>query len=171
MTRYLGIDPSTKTGIVAIDAAGNVLEAVEVNKTGDDPDRMCRIIDALINLLLPDDILTIEGFSFASKGAFVGQQYGIGWGIRMGLHRAGFSYIEATPSQLKKFATGKGVGKKEDLILPISDRWGFRNKSDNVRDAFVLAQIGRAIHEPVKLLAYQQDVIEAIRNPKSKKSK
>ena len=70
---------------------------------------------------------------------------GIGWILRYVLYYAGVDFIEIPPTTLKKFATGKGNAKKEDMILPIYKRYGFEDKSDNVRDAYVLAQIARAL--------------------------
>lgn len=170
---YVGIDPSTKTGIVRLDATGNVLLETEINEgvASDltDPGRINNVICKTLRSIRKDDVVVIEGFSHGSKGAFVGQQYAIGWGIRIGLHVRRQKYIEVAPSQLKKFATGKGKGKKEDLILPIYQRWGFESWSDNIRDAFVLAQIARSLWEPVRLIKPQQEVIEALKNSKVKK--
>ena len=55
---------------------------------------------------------------------------------------------------LKKFATGKGNTKKEDTVLPIFKRWDFEHPSDNVRDAYVLAQIARSIKNNANLTTF-----------------
>ncbi|TCZ76085.1 hypothetical protein E0485_14660 [Paenibacillus albiflavus] len=170
--RYVGIDPSTKTGFVALDELGNVIRGKELTGVGKvDPKRMITLIDEIMDHIQPDDVIVIEGFGFASQQAI--QLGGIGWGIRMALHRRGFSYIEASPSQLKKYATGKGNTKKDDMVLPIFKRWGFENTSDNVRDAYVLAQIARALCSPIEiqLTSYQADVLQAMKNPSEKKTR
>jgi crossover junction endodeoxyribonuclease RuvC len=169
--RYVGIDPSTKTGLVVLDEEGEIWEAIEIIKPGVDPERMIRLIDAMMMLIIPGDIITIEGFANGAKGAYVGQMFGIGWGIRMALTRRNMPYTDVAPSQVKKFATGKGNASKEDMILPLSKRWGFENPSDNVRDAYIIAQIGRALHVPVPMVATQKDVILAIQYPPAKKPK
>ncbi len=47
--RFLGIDPSTKTGLVALDEDGQVLRAKELTGMGDkDPFRMITLIDEVI---------------------------------------------------------------------------------------------------------------------------
>ncbi|GKS14754.1 hypothetical protein YDYSY3_57540 [Paenibacillus chitinolyticus] len=172
---FVGIDPSTKTGIVRMDEAGNVLFKTEINESvgsfPTEPGRINDVICKTLRCINRDDIVAIEGFSFNSTGSYVGQQYAIGWGIRIGLHVRGQKYIEVSPHQLKKFVTGKGAGRKEDLILPIFQRWGFQDTSDNIRDGFVLAQIARALHVPQQLIKPQQEVINAILNPPSQKPK
>jgi crossover junction endodeoxyribonuclease RuvC len=169
MTRYVGIDPSTKTGIVVLDEHGDLWEAREIEKLGKDPERMLKLIESVMQQVDPDDVIGIEGFGFASQSGFL--LGGIGWGMRMNLWDRGVMYHEIAPAALKKFAGGKGNMKKDELAIEIYKRWGFEHKSDNVRDAYVLAQIARALHEKVKLTVFQQDVLDAIRNPPEKKNK
>jgi len=163
MVRYIGIDPSTKTGLVIMDEDGTVLHQEEiktVSKT--DPMRMIEISNAIRPKLEHDDKVLIEGFSYGSKGKGVSTQYGIGWILRIDLFEMGIAYAEIPPKTLKKFAKGKGNVKKEDMILPIYKRWNYENDSDNIRDAFVLAMIGRALDglgEPTKA---QMDCIKGL---------
>ncbi|WP_253735852.1 hypothetical protein [Paenibacillus sp. FJAT-26967] len=161
----MGIDPSTKTGFVALGKDGvEVLRAKELTGVGsEDPKRMVYLVDEIMDHLQPEDQICIEGFSHASKGAFVGQQYGIGWLIRAALFRRGLKYIEVSPGQLKKFASGKGNDSKEHLILPIYKSWGFQHKSDNVRDGYVLGKISYHLaHQTESLQKYRREVINAI---------
>lgn len=169
MTRYVGIDPSTKTGLVVIDEDGELWEAREIEKPGKDPERMMKLIHAVMQQLSLGDIVAIEGFGFASQSGFL--LGGIGWGMRMDLYARGIDYHEIAPAALKKFASGKGNTKKDQLGIDIFKRWGFEHESDNVRDAYVLAQIARALHEQVKLTVFQQEVLDTIRKPPEKKNK
>lgn len=177
MTRFVGIDPSTKTGLVALDLGGQVLREKELTGVGSkDPKRMVTLIDEVMSYIKADDVICIEGFGFASQQAI--QLGGIGWGIRMALFRRGIPYIEASPAQLKKFATGKGNTKKDEMVLPIYRKWGFENRSDNVRDAYVLAQIAKSIYQKQHIVGpflgltnYQSEVIDAMLNPPQKKRK
>lgn len=91
------------------------------------------------------DTVCIEGFSFASVGAGISFQYGLGWVIRNELHKAGISYYEVTPTQLKKFATGKGNVKKKDMIEPIKERFNYYHASNDITDAFVLSEISKLL--------------------------
>lgn len=171
--RFIGLDPSTKTGFVALDEHGTVLKQKELTGVGSvDPKRMIAMIDDIMVHAKPDDVICIEGFGFASQRAI--QLGGIGWGIRMGLTRRGHSYFEVSPSQLKKFASGKGNLAKDAIAVHIYRNFGFDHASDNVRDAYVLAQIARHLTLHIKPhFKYQSEVLEAIKNPvpKVKKSK
>ncbi|MGY3716765.1 crossover junction endodeoxyribonuclease RuvC [Sutcliffiella cohnii] len=168
--RFVGIDPSTKTGFVALDEHGQVLRAKELTGVGAiDPKRMITLIDEIIAHIKTDDVICIEGFGFASQQAI--QLGGIGWGIRMALARRGFTYYEASPSQLKKFASGKGNTPKDQLAVHIYKNFGFEHNSDNVRDGYVLAQIAKSLKQGKTSRAYQNEVYEAIKNPKPKVKK
>ncbi|WP_433943389.1 hypothetical protein [Paenibacillus sp. SN-8-1] len=179
MIRYVGIDQSTKTGVTILDPDGNVLKAVEIQGEGQRDEAIINdVVIRTLRLIQPMDRVAIEGFSYGSTGAFVGQQYAIGWAIRIGLYVRKQPYVEVAPTQLKKFVMGVGRGTKEELILPIYKRWGFEHSSDNVRDAYVLAQVIRAMHEQVPLIKPQQEVIHNLLHPplqtkanKSKKAK
>lgn len=159
--RFVGIDPSTKTGFVALDESGNVQVAKEITGIGKhDPKRMITLIDSLVRHVRANDFIVIENFGFATQqGVMLG---GFGWGIRMALMRYGLQYIEVAPGQLKKFATGNGRTKKEEMIEPIEKEWGFTHKSDNVLDAYVLAQIGRSIYKKQVKHNYQKEVIDRV---------
>ena len=175
--RFVGIDPSTRTGFVALNEHGQVVRAKELTGVGtSDPKRMVTLIDEVMRHLQPDDVICIEGFGFASQQAI--QLGGIGWGIRMALFRRGWKYTDVAPGQLKKFASGKGNTKKDELAVHIFKRWAFEHSSDNVRDAFVLAQIALAVHwrktgiyDEFEYPAFQLEVIQAILNPKLKKKR
>ncbi|MNO29207.1 Crossover junction endodeoxyribonuclease RuvC [compost metagenome] len=174
MTRFVGIDPSTKTGIVVMDENGEVLEAKElylptgINST---PAQLQDYGRDIAQYSLGATTLCIEGFSFGSKGKGVSTQYGVGFAIRFALRDLGVNFIEPTPSQVKKFATGKGNTPKDNMVLPIFKHWGFDHKSDNVRDAFVLAQIARSVRMGTFTTKYQEEVIQAILTPDKNKKK
>lgn len=173
--RFVGIDPSTKTGFVALDEQGNTLRAKELTGVGSkDPKRMATLVGDIMAHLQPGDIVCIEGFAYGAQGQGVAFQYGLGYAIRLAMYHRKIEFIEVTPAQLKKFCTGKGNAKKENMILPIHKHWGFEHNSDNVRDAYVLAQIGRmlnASHTHIPFTTYQSEVLKAIINPPSKKKK
>jgi len=167
--RYVGIDPSTKTGLVILNRDGELIDCMEITASGKDPGRMAEIIFQTVENVEPGDCVAIEGFGYASQSGFL--LGGIGWGIRLRLYERFIHYIEVAPSALKKFAGCKGNAKKDELSVAIYKRWGFEHPSDNVRDAYVLAQIARALHEDVPLIGPQREVTEALKNPPEKKRK
>lgn len=163
MSRFVGIDPSTKTGLVILDGDKVETEIEITTKVKTDPQRFLSIADHIVKHLKDDDVICIEGFSFGSKGKGVSTQYGIGWLIRAELIKSGYSYYEVSPGALKKFATGKGTTKKDEMVLPIYKRWGYEGATDNIRDAFVLAQIAKAIDDESGLTAFQKDVMKKVK--------
>jgi crossover junction endodeoxyribonuclease RuvC len=111
--RYVGIDPSSKTGLVIIDKQGNIINTQDVTtKVKEDPQRFSDIAEKIIDELQPNDLIAIEGFSYGSKGKGVSFQYGLGWIIRHLLLERGYEYTEVPPTSVKKFATGKGTPRK-----------------------------------------------------------
>ncbi len=164
MGRYVGIDPSTKTGLVILDEKGNVIVQEEISATTDaEPQRFIQTSDRIETHLQDQDKILIEGFAFGAKGKGVSTQFGVGWSIREKLVRTETAYIDIAPSQLKKFATGNHQEKKENMILPIYKKWGFENDSDNVRDAYILAQIGRYLDGLETPYKYQEQVIKSVK--------
>lgn len=159
MTRYVGVDPSTKTGLVIIEN-GEIVVAEELKpKVTSDPARFMNLAFQVKKYLKETDTICIEGFSYGSKGKGVSTTYGIGWMIRAELFRDGYTYTEIPPTSVKKFATGKGNVDKDGMVLPIYKKWGFESDSDNIRDAFVLAKIAEALKEPKDLTAYQKEAL------------
>lgn len=190
--RFIGIDPSTKTGFVALDANGEVLKEKELKGIGSaDPKRMVTLVDEIIAHLKPDDFICIEGFSFNSTGQGVDFQYGLGWNIRNSLFRRGFNYIEVAPNAVKKYVnvTGwvgepgnkrrlKGPEKKKAVMAAVKEHFGYQHSSDNVVDAYILAKIASGCFlasETGSLssvyTSYQAEVIEQILNPAEKKAR
>lgn len=165
--RYVGIDTSTKTGLVILDQQGNIVLAEEIEIKGyKDPQRMVILIDTVASRLEFGDIICIEDFAYAqgNRMALIG---GIGWGVRNAIYRQGNKYTEVSTGQLKNFVGAKGNCSKEDLILPLFRLYGFEHSSDNVRDAYILAQIARALHEDVLLYEYQKGVLDKVRARKT----
>jgi crossover junction endodeoxyribonuclease RuvC len=161
--RYVGIDPSSKTGLVIIDKQGNIINTQDVTtKEKEDPQRFSDIAEKIIDELEPNDLIAIEGFSYGSKGKGVSFQYGLGWIIRHLLLERGYRYTEVPPTSVKKFATGKGNTKKDEMVLPIYKKWGFEHTSDNVRDAFVLAQMVKGIYDSSNLTEYQKEALKKV---------
>lgn len=159
--RFVGIDPSTQTGFVVLSSDGKLLEAKEIQKDGEDPARMSSLIQAVVEEVRDSDIVAIEGFGFASQRGFL--LGGIGWGIRIELHRRGISYLEVAPSALKKFTGAKGNASKEKIAVEVYKRWGFEHDSNNVTDAYVLAQIARAAKGLGTVTKFQKDILAKVK--------
>ncbi|KKC49567.1 hypothetical protein VE23_25070 [Paenibacillus sp. D9] len=178
-THAVGIDPSTKTGIVVLDKDGRDIFRKEIQlergikSTAKEMKEYGREI---VSFVPPGSVVSIEGFSYGSQGQGVSTQYGVGYAIRYELLSAGLSFWEPTPSQVKKFATGKGNTTKDNMTIPILRLWNFEHPSDNVRDAYVLAQIARGLSGAADIhdgdyYSYQLEVLQAMKNPPVEKKK
>lgn len=160
--RYVGIDPSTKTGVVILDKNGEVIAAEEVEvKKKKDPERMHSLISKVYSYLREGDQVCIEDFAYSqsNKMALLG---GIGWGIRLKMLEGKIDYAEVSTGQLKNFVGEKGNCSKESLIIPLYRLYEFEHKSDNVRDAYILAQIARSLQENIELYEYQEKVLKKV---------
>ncbi|MGE6376589.1 hypothetical protein [Peribacillus muralis] len=187
--RFVGIDPASKTGFAAVDEDGVVLRGKELTGLGNkDPKRMSTLIDEIIAHIRKDDIICIEGFPFdTQKAMFAG---GLHWGIRNALYKRGFTYYEAAPNSVKKYVNVTGwvgeVGYKKRLTGPekkkvvmkaAEEHFGFSHSSDNVVDAYILAEIAKDLWTVKSgfnagyLSSYQAEVIDSILNPVEKPKK
>ncbi|MGD6832556.1 hypothetical protein ACQCT5_10355 [Sutcliffiella halmapala] len=177
--RFVGIDPSSKTGFVALDAHCRVLREKELTGIGSvDPKRMVTLINEVVAHLQPEDIICIEGFPFSTqKAMFAG---GLHHGIRNELYKRKLGYYEVAPNAVKKFVniTGwegekgskkrlTGKAKKKAVMDAVEGHFGFTHKSDNVVDAYILARIALECFfvretNSATLSNYQAQVIEKI---------
>lgn len=173
-----GFDLSlTSTGVVILDDSGIVKErhVVSFPKLRG-AERLhhiyCKIKKIISNYELK--LVCIEGYSMGSKGKtyHIGELGGL---IRWLLYRHGIKYVEPKPTQLKKYATGKGGGvggSKDQVTLFCFKNWNFEATDNNEADAMVLAQIALALTTGnTKLTQAQTQVIKTINNPVIKKKK
>jgi crossover junction endodeoxyribonuclease RuvC len=156
MNYFTGIDPSTKTGIVTLDEAGNVILANEIKSPFKaDPARMVYIANSVKGLITnANTFVCIEGFSFGSVSQRADFQYGLGWLLRAMLFTRHITYADVAPTELKGFigVSGwkgekgnktrlKGKEVKKVVADAVLERWDFMSHSDNITDAYVLARM------------------------------
>jgi crossover junction endodeoxyribonuclease RuvC len=185
--RFVGIDPSTKTGFVAIDESGDVVRAKELTGIGDvDPKRIVTLTDEIMAHIQPGDIICIEGVPFDTQRA--AQAGWIHGSIRNALFRRGITYHEVAPNAVKKFVNVsgwigekgskerlKGPAKKKAVMKAVEEHFGFTHKSDNVVDAYIIARIAQEIWMSMSdsglqlMCPYQSEVVQSIICPEPKK--
>ena len=149
---YIGLDLSLSSTGFCILTGGEI--RVETIKSKPDPavNDLARLkyIVAEVMRRIPKgvSIISVEDF-------FVpGNRFQIGAGIklamlgtvvRMALYDAGMPFFVVSPSSLKKYILGKGVGQKSLIIMAVYKKWGLEVKDDNQADGCVLAHIGEQI--------------------------
>lgn len=172
---YGGFDLSlTATGIVILDSKGEVVERAVIKLKTKGAERLHDICKAVEKLISPYRLkmVCIEGYSMASVGQLA-QLGELGGCIRMLLHqKEATPYYTPTPNQLKKFATGLGVGEKDIVMMHVYKNWGFQAVDNNEGDAYTLARIALGIcNLDPKLSKEQKEVVQTILNPPVKKKK
>ena len=142
--RVLGIDASTKTGLVFMDHT-DVYASVLRNDHLRGIARISWIRSAFDTYLdsHPEiDCAVIEGYAYANKFT-LSTLIEIGINLRLSLYQRKIPCYICPPTTLKKWATGKGNAKKPEVAAGVLSKWGYSNPSDDVIDAYVLAKIAQ----------------------------
>jgi len=153
----LGLDTSTKTGVVILELKHgeekiNLLYKQEWNfPTLKGMPRLKAFADRLYELLdkYEPDVCIIEGYGFANKHTLV-TLVEVGTVIKYTLHLYRVLILDIPPTSLKKFVSGKGNVKKDVMMLETYKRWHLEG-TDNEVDAFCLAQFGLGLLGYVKV--------------------
>jgi len=124
----LGIDQSyTSTGFVVLDSDKNIIDhgIIKSNPEDDMIQRARFIADQLVTIALkhkPKKI-ALEGLAFGSKGDATRDLGGLFFLIVDSLrHRFGFEISVIPPTTLKKFATGNGRAKKQEMYSALPEQ-------------------------------------------------
>jgi len=150
--KSLGIDLSTTaTGLVILQAVEGqwfcVLECGVKAKKERGMARNRAIVTEIMETIVahkPQRIV-MEGYGLNTKHASsIIPLVELGGLLRFMLHLDGLSWLDPRPSELKKFATGKGNSPKDVVMMHVLKRWGHASLSNNTADAFVCAAIGLA---------------------------
>jgi len=141
---YAGIDLSfTETGIVLLDQNSKIVEEMIIGSDKKDSyekriyniyDR-CRWVSDVSHLKM----INIEGLSYGSIGK-IAELGALHYFFRVKFFENKSPYIITTPTELKKFITGKGNSKKEIMIKEIYKKWGADFNNNNLADAYALAK-------------------------------
>jgi crossover junction endodeoxyribonuclease RuvC len=185
MTRFIGLDPASTTGFVALDEHGNVLEARSIRgegktvKGGITTEQLVSLENQVYRLLQPGDEIAIEGPPFATQRAFTaGMLHG---GIRSMIERKKLAFNVIAPGTVKKYVgvTGwvgekgskrqlKDKEKKDAMKAAVWEHFGWTHKSHDVVDAYVIARIAlnvyryRELMVPLDVQDYQEQVVRDI---------
>jgi crossover junction endodeoxyribonuclease RuvC len=169
--KVVGIDPSlTATGFCVAEKNYNQTGLLSPRTHG--VERLIYIYSNILTLCRDAALVTIEGYAHNRQNQ-AHQMGELGGVLRVALTEAGIKWVSVAPTALKKFATGKGNANKETVAVGVFKGWGREFPNNNEADAFVLAEIGKALlaaegkwESPGKLTAYQQNVVENIRRGK-----
>lgn len=121
--------------------------------------RLRWIRDNVLDLAKGADLVVIEGYAFArpNQAHQIGELGGV---IRLALADAGLRWVEVAPSSLKKFATGKGNAKKEDVLGAAIRKLRYDRNSFDEADALFLLQMARTHYAEPKVIGAMATVYE-----------
>ncbi|KAA8750054.1 hypothetical protein [Paenibacillus sp. UASWS1643] len=193
--RFVGVDPATETGVVALDEDGNpVLETSFRGKGKDRPggitlEQRISLENQLFRLLLPGDQILKEGIANGNKMLITTAK--IHGGLESMIVRKGLFLKEVAPTAVKKYVgvtgfkivDGKSVRlegeeeKKGAMSEGALKYFGYSHPNNNVVDAYIIAKICEAVYrvrqgKPLSdYPKHQQEVIDSIINPPPPKKK
>lgn len=175
-----GIDPSlTGTAVFVGDNDGCAWKRVSSKPGGASPKaREARYMPVIYDVVdvvcdqrpipkgprsISERLILIEGYSHGSNQSNKSMSIEFGWSLRRQMLCHGL-VIEVPPTTVKKFATGKGNAKKEQMLLHVFKRWGRECLTNDEADAFVLYRIGLCLARMSDPETQQQrEVISTIR--------
>jgi len=70
--------------------------------------------------------------------------------------------LQIPPMTLKKYATGKGNSKKQEMMMQVYKRWGVELNDDNAADAYALGRMATGS----SITDFEKTIIEQIKDPK-----
>ena len=179
--RFVGIDQSyTGFAMVVIDANGNLvgehLDSFEAKNYGTGIERLLAIYSHVQELfhiqegaMCSVEHVAMEGYSAASK--FGREQAGeLGAIVKLAVYDhftaapGGLRYPTIVqPSTLKKFVTGSGAAKKNQMMLAVYKKWGYETDDDNLADAFALAQLVLALDNQMINYEYEKAALAKVK--------
>lgn len=92
------------------------------------------------------DLIVYEGYAMGmpnGQGRLfdIGELGGV---LKLVAWDMGVDVLLVPPTNLKKFATGKGNAKKDQVIQAVADVWGYNIPQNDEADAFALLKMGEA---------------------------
>lgn len=139
--KVVGLDLSlTATGVAADGATGWSVRTIASVHKGER--RLVVIRDEVLEASHGADLVVIEGYSYGSK--YGAHQAGeLGGVVRVALFEAAIPFAVVAPLTLKRYATGRGGGGKEAVLVQAVKRTNMEFRSNDEADAFWLYAMGR----------------------------
>jgi len=170
----VGIDLSmTNTGLIClkngkINKQLNIKTTFEGRNIYDRIKRIEKIKNDIMKFLDKSvDIVVIEGYSFLSRKGQAFSLGELGGVIKYFIIQNSYNLIEVSPTQLKKFVTGKGNCEKDLMLKEVYKYWKADFNDNNLADAFGLAKIGEYIlsmlnGKDVKINNMRKEIIKSL---------
>jgi len=142
--KTVGLDCATCTGMALVGDGEDRGKTIHVPKARGYP-RLQLIANEISETLLIWEPLfvAIEDYAYVRNiSAFV-TLVEVGTVARMTMKELGIPWVDVPPAVLKRWTTGKGNAKKEQMAVSVKERWQFASHSHDIVDAIALAQMAQ----------------------------
>jgi len=174
----MGVDPSLTATAAVVLSDGQILFQGIIKSKVKGVARLSDLESQFQKLIKdnPVSLIAIEGYAYGmSKSSMLASLGELGGLLRVAMHRAKVSYVNVSPGTLKKFVTGKGNHKKEQMLMFTLQKWGVAFEDNNLCDAYGLARVAEAVltgesssgNKTLKKLAAEIRAYDASVNPKA----
>ncbi|CPW72653.1 RuvC family protein [Mycobacteroides abscessus] len=182
----VGLDLSlTGSGIAAIDVRTLDLSTAVHSSAPPADDTLAghatrhrSLVDGIVSQVLACDpvLVVVEGlqFSVKAKDSSLTRRGFLWWAVIEALCRADVVVMEVSPSQIKKFATGKGNASKAEVVAAYAVAWPDAMHTRGVEDradASFAAALGAAwlgvTGLPIRSTAARRQVLKGLARPSS----
>lgn len=173
----IGLDLSlTSTGIGVYSLAEDCIytKSIKTSNKNSYMSRYKEIVNAIQEIdhfLSVGSLFFIEGYSYGSfgKSSFMSNLIELGGIVKYDLVSRGRIYIDVPPTILKKFITGKGNAKKEDIKLGLYKKYHKEFKNSDEADAYALTIFGLKYLEicsifNVSSTTYEKECLSKVRS-------
>lgn len=127
-------------------------------------ERLDWICKEVVSLAQGTEFIVFEGFSFGSNDPGTQERIGLAFLLRHWCWKQQIPFLCVAPTQVKKFATGRGNAEKSLIMREVFRRWNVEARNDNEADAVTLLQIGRCLAGEIQPETVpQREVLEALR--------
>lgn len=142
--RSCGLDISTCTGMALVGEGEDRGKVIHLSKEKgfSRVQSIAAEVARTIQIWNPS-IVVVEKYAFCRNVDTFITLVEIGTAIKQKLYELGLSWVEVAPTTLKKWTTGKGSADKATMAASVCKRWGYNSTSDDIVDAYALAQMGQ----------------------------
>lgn len=154
MSNVLGFDPSlTSSGFSYYTAEGQLVtgrirpkKLRGLERLDYIADTFTKLLDGLVIQHRCSPLLVYEGYAMGLRGTpgrffDMGELGGV---LKLIAYQKRVDVLLVPPSNLKKFATGKGDADKPMVMAAVAENWGASFKYNDEADAFALMRMGMA---------------------------
>jgi Holliday junction resolvasome RuvABC endonuclease subunit len=151
--RVYGLDLSlTSTGIASNAGWADVIRPAAKLRGHE---RLAFLRTEILDRSAGADLIAVEGPAFGAKGSAYHQLAGMWWLITHALWRRNDRVAIVPPSNVKRYATGKGNANKDDIMREVSRRFDWFQGGNDSADALILASLA-ADHLGVPMVVMPQ---------------